>query len=53
MTIQQIIDDPSTSYWLRDALTTSLNRDPVDTLNDIEILQRVHTARHAVLFEQK
>ena len=38
MNIQQILDDPSTSYWLRDALTTSLNRDPVDALNDVDIL---------------
>lgn len=38
MTIQQILNDPSTSYWLRDALTTSLNRDPVDALNDVDIL---------------
>ena len=53
MTVQQILANPATSYWLRDALSTSLSRDPVDVLNDLEILRRVHAARHAVLFEQK
>ena len=53
MTVNQILEDPATSYWLRDALSTSLPRDPVDVLNDLEILRRVHAARHAVLFDQK
>jgi len=38
MTIQQILADPSTSFWLRDALSTSLERDPVDVQTDLEIL---------------
>ena len=41
MTIQQILSDPSTSYWLRDAITTSLNRDPNDVRNDLEVLLKV------------
>ena len=41
MTIQEILKDPATSYWLRDALTALLERDPVDALHDIEILQKV------------
>jgi hypothetical protein len=41
MTIQQILSDPSTSYWLHDALTTALNRDPIDALNDIDVLTEV------------
>ena len=30
--------DPSTTYWLRDALKSSLPRDPVDALRDAEAL---------------
>jgi hypothetical protein len=30
--------DPSTTYWLRDALKSSLARDPVDALRDAEAL---------------
>ncbi len=30
--------DPSTSYWLRDALKSALLRDPVDALRDAEEL---------------
>jgi hypothetical protein len=30
--------DPSTTYWLRDALKSALSRDPVDALRDAEEL---------------
>ena len=30
--------DPSTTYWLRDALKSALLRDPVDALRDAEAL---------------
>jgi hypothetical protein len=30
--------DPSTTYWLRDALKSALPRDPVDALRDAEAL---------------
>lgn len=30
--------DPSTTYWLRDALKSALARDPVDALRDAEQL---------------
>ena len=36
--IQAVIVDPSTSSWLRTALQTGLERDPVDSANDAEIL---------------
>jgi len=36
--ILQVLADPSTSYWLRDALKTALSRDPVDALRDAEML---------------
>ena len=30
--------DPSTTYWLRDAIKSALPRDPVDALRDAETL---------------
>jgi hypothetical protein len=38
--------DPSTSYWLRDALKTAIKRDPVDALNDAEKLVELLTNWH-------
>lgn len=38
---EDLIADPSTSQWLRDALRTALSRDPVDAANDVEILAAV------------
>jgi len=34
----EILSDPETSNWLHDALRKSLNRDPVDAVNDAEFL---------------
>jgi hypothetical protein len=36
--IKSILDDPLTSDWLKAALATSVSYDPVDVLNDIDIL---------------
>lgn len=36
-----LLASPCTSFWLRDALTSALSRDPVDALNDAEILVAV------------
>ncbi|MEP2164176.1 MAG: hypothetical protein ABJ256_04235 [Nisaea sp.] len=38
---EDLIADPSTSQWLRDALRTALSRDPADAANDAEILAAV------------
>jgi len=43
--IQAVLDDPSTSYWLRDALRAALKRDPVDAANDSRILALLLEAR--------
>lgn len=32
---------PGTSTWLKNSLTTALNRDPVDAVNDAELLAMV------------
>jgi len=43
--IHAVMRDPSTSYWLRDALTAALNRDAFDALNDAEHLLRLLSDR--------
>ena len=40
--VESILDDPTTSRWLKAALSTSAGRDPVDVLNDIDILLGVY-----------
>ena len=39
--IRQILSRPGTSHWLKDALTSALDRDPVDAVNDAELLAMV------------
>jgi hypothetical protein len=39
--VDGLLRDPSTSFWLRNALTSALQRDPVDAANDADILARV------------
>lgn len=36
--IEALLKSPATSYWLRDAIEAALQRDPVDALNDAEVL---------------
>lgn len=35
---ENILDDPAASFWLKNALRSALDRDPVDALNDAEVL---------------
>jgi len=35
---EEILDDPAASDWLKAALRTALERDPVDALNDAFLL---------------
>lgn len=37
--IEQVLTDPAASFWLKSALHANLKRDPVDALNDAELLQ--------------
>jgi hypothetical protein len=39
--IRQILSGPGTSTWLKNALTSALDRDPVDAVNDAELLAMV------------
>lgn len=36
--ITWVLSDPRMSSWLKDALTSSRDRDPVEVLNELEIL---------------
>jgi hypothetical protein len=36
--IEQVLSDPAASYWLKFALRSALERDPVDAANDAEVL---------------
>jgi hypothetical protein len=39
--IRQILSGPAISQWLKNALITALDRDPVDAVNDAELLAMV------------
>ena len=39
--VQDILDDPAASDWLKSALINALARDPVDALNDALVLAEV------------
>jgi len=41
ITKEMILESNDTSWWLKNALRTLLNRDPVDALNDVEVLKIV------------
>lgn len=43
--IQDILKDPSASFWLKNALLSALNRDPLDAARDASVLQRVLSDR--------
>lgn len=44
-TISSVLADPCTSYWLLDALTRALGRDPVDAARDAATLAQLLEAR--------
>lgn len=43
--IDEVLRDPAASFWLSDALRSALLRDPVDAVNDAEVLARLLDAR--------
>ena len=51
-TIEDILRDPAASLWLKAALRTALERDPVDAANDAEVLLRILDSRLRALLEQ-
>ena len=53
----EILSDPTTSIWLHDALRKSLDRDPVDAVNDAEFLfnflkDRLKTAHIGIMLDR-
>lgn len=44
-TINDVLSNPGTSYWLKDALKGALLRDPVDSANDAELLAALLSQR--------
>lgn len=51
-TIEDILRDPSASAWLKNALRSSLLRDPVDAANDAEVLAQLLDRRCRMLLKQ-
>ena len=40
-----ILNDPSTSNWLKAAIRESSSRDPIDVLNDLDVLYKMTEER--------
>ena len=51
--LTQVLQNPGCSYWLKNAITESLKRDPVDAAADAEVLALLLTNRCTALFDQK
>ena len=43
--IDEVLEDPSASFWLKTALRSALCRDPVDAAHDAEIMARLLAER--------
>ena len=43
--VAPILADPAASNWIKVALVSALDRDPVDAANDAEVLARVLASR--------
>ena len=50
--IEEVLNDPAASFWLKAALRSALSRDPVDAANDAEVLARLLDARCRSIFWQ-
>jgi hypothetical protein len=44
--LRVIVTDPSTSYWLKHAVTALWKRDAVDALHDLDVLRKLLEAKH-------
>jgi hypothetical protein len=52
MTPEELLSDPSLSFWFKDALKSALKRDPVDALSDVELLLGVLSARTRAILDK-
>jgi hypothetical protein len=39
--IDNVINDPAGSFWLKGCLAGALTRDPIDVINDLSVLNRL------------
>ncbi len=46
MNLNEILEDPGMSYWLKDAAKTAYERDPVDALHDARRLLEMLAERY-------
>ena len=51
--IDETLNDPSTSFWLKESLTEALPRDPVDASDDAELLAELLIQRAQDVTQQK
>jgi hypothetical protein len=51
--VDELLRDPSTSFWLRNALRSALQRDPVDAANDADMLARVLDQKCRLILNQE
>jgi hypothetical protein len=42
--VSEVLADPCVSYWLKNTLRTAMERDCVDALYDVQLLEKVFTA---------
>jgi hypothetical protein len=47
---EELLEDPATSFWLKTAIRALMDRDPVDALNDSELLRQVMHRRAQACF---
>jgi hypothetical protein len=46
MNLNEILEDPAVSYWLKDAIKAAYERDPVDALRDARRLLKMLAERY-------
>ena len=47
MNLNEILEDPGVSYWLKDAIKTAYERDPIEALHDARWLLEMLGERYA------
>jgi hypothetical protein len=50
--IDLLLHSPTTSHWLRNALQSALDRDPVDAASDAALLSTILVSRADTLVQQ-
>jgi hypothetical protein len=49
MNLNEILEDPGVSHWLKDAIKTAYQRDPVDALHDARRLLKMLAERYTLI----